>query len=151
MVAKIHSVHRESAKRSKLCRRTNFSARPCSCRPTFWRDPRHSPSTPRSSYKNIVARRFATPSLFLWTYGESNPDLFHAMEPFYRYTIGPSVSPILTFLEFPHNSIRRIHLHHVTVFKDLCRDFRADDARHPQFTRHDGRMRCKPARIRYDR
>ena len=27
----------------------------------------------------------------LWTYGESNPDLFHAMEPFYRYTIGPSM------------------------------------------------------------
>src|SRR5687768_2327463 len=25
----------------------------------------------------------------LWTYRESNPDLFHAMEPFYRYTIGP--------------------------------------------------------------
>ena len=25
-----------------------------------------------------------------WTYRESNPDLFHAMEPFYRYTIGPS-------------------------------------------------------------
>lgn len=27
-----------------------------------------------------------------WTYGESNPDLFHAMEPFYRYTIGPLVA-----------------------------------------------------------
>ncbi len=26
----------------------------------------------------------------MWTYRESNPDLFHAMEPFYRYTIGPS-------------------------------------------------------------
>ena len=25
----------------------------------------------------------------LWTYGESNPDLLHAMEAFYRYTIGP--------------------------------------------------------------
>jgi hypothetical protein len=25
-----------------------------------------------------------------WTHGESNPDLFHAMEPFYRYTMGPS-------------------------------------------------------------
>ena len=27
---------------------------------------------------------------FLWTHGESNPDLLHAMEPFYRYTMGPS-------------------------------------------------------------
>ena len=26
---------------------------------------------------------------FWWTYGESNPDLLHAMEAFYRYTIGP--------------------------------------------------------------
>ena len=25
----------------------------------------------------------------MWTHGESNPDLFHAMEPFYRYTMGP--------------------------------------------------------------
>src|SRR6185503_19608111 len=25
----------------------------------------------------------------LWTHGESNPDLFHAMESFYRYTMGP--------------------------------------------------------------
>ena len=24
-----------------------------------------------------------------WTYGESNPDLVHAMDAFYRYTIGP--------------------------------------------------------------
>ena len=24
-----------------------------------------------------------------WTYGESNPGLLHAMEPCYRYTIGP--------------------------------------------------------------
>jgi hypothetical protein len=27
---------------------------------------------------------------FVWTHGESNPDLFHAMESFYRYTMGPS-------------------------------------------------------------
>ena len=27
---------------------------------------------------------------YLWTYGESNPDLVHAMDAFYRYTIGPS-------------------------------------------------------------
>lgn len=26
----------------------------------------------------------------MWTYGESNPDLVHAMDAFYRYTIGPS-------------------------------------------------------------
>ena len=26
----------------------------------------------------------------MWTHGESNPDLFHAMELFYRYTMGPS-------------------------------------------------------------
>ena len=25
----------------------------------------------------------------MWTHGESNPDLFHAMELFYRYTMGP--------------------------------------------------------------
>ena len=25
----------------------------------------------------------------MWTYGESNPGLLHAMEPCYRYTIGP--------------------------------------------------------------
>ena len=25
----------------------------------------------------------------MWTYGESNPDLVHAMDAFYRYTIGP--------------------------------------------------------------
>lgn len=28
-------------------------------------------------------------SLCPWTHGESNPDLFHAMESFYRYTMGP--------------------------------------------------------------
>jgi hypothetical protein len=28
--------------------------------------------------------------MILWTYGESNPDLVHAMDAFYRYTIGPS-------------------------------------------------------------
>ena len=27
-----------------------------------------------------------------WTYGESNPDLVHAMDAFYRYTIGPYAS-----------------------------------------------------------
>lgn len=32
-------------------------------------------------------------TLFLWTYGESNPDLVHAMDAFYRYTIGPSEDP----------------------------------------------------------
>ncbi len=26
-----------------------------------------------------------------WTYGESNPDPLHAMEVFYRYTIGPVI------------------------------------------------------------
>lgn len=26
----------------------------------------------------------------LWTYGESNPALIHAMDAYYRYTIGPS-------------------------------------------------------------
>gem|GEM_PF-2330715 len=32
-------------------------------------------------------------SVFIpWTHGESDPDLFHAMEPFYRYTMGPSVA-----------------------------------------------------------
>jgi hypothetical protein len=41
------------------------------------------------SYKNILRKRYTFAALFLWTYGESNPDLFHAMEPFYRYTIGP--------------------------------------------------------------
>lgn len=25
----------------------------------------------------------------MWTHGESNPDLLHAMEAFYRYTMGP--------------------------------------------------------------
>ncbi len=34
-----------------------------------------------ASYKNIVAEYG---SLFLWTYGESNPDLVHAMDAFYR-------------------------------------------------------------------
>ncbi len=29
-----------------------------------------------------------------WTYGESNPDLLHAMEAFYRYTIGPGIFKI---------------------------------------------------------
>jgi hypothetical protein len=42
--------------------------------------------------------------LMLWTYGESNPDLFHAMEPFYRYTIGPynneRIAFILDFFEY---------------------------------------------------
>ena len=32
----------------------------------------------------------------LWTYGESNPDLVHAMDAFYRYTIGPYSSDILS-------------------------------------------------------
>jgi hypothetical protein len=26
----------------------------------------------------------------MWTHGESNPDLVHAMDAFYRYTMGPS-------------------------------------------------------------
>ena len=29
------------------------------------------------------------PFVHMWTYGESNPDLVHAMDAFYRYTIGP--------------------------------------------------------------
>ena len=33
-----------------------------------------------TSYKNIVV----FDSLFLWTYGESDPDLVHAMDAFYR-------------------------------------------------------------------
>lgn len=41
------------------------------------------------SYKIIVAKRCAFRSVILWTYGESNPDLVHAMDAFYRYTIGP--------------------------------------------------------------
>ncbi len=26
----------------------------------------------------------------LWTYGESDPELVHAMDVYYRYTIGPN-------------------------------------------------------------
>ncbi len=39
---------------------------------------------------------------FLWTHGESNPDLFHAMEPFYRYTMGPTENrnEYTTFISF---------------------------------------------------
>ena len=38
----------------------------------------------------IVEECYTSRSVILWTYGESNPDLLHAMEAFYRYTIGPS-------------------------------------------------------------
>ena len=40
-----------------------------------------------TSYKNIVVR-FAH-LLFLWTHGESNPGLVHAMDVCYHYTMGP--------------------------------------------------------------
>ena len=32
-----------------------------------------------------------------WTYGESNPDPLHAMEVFYRYTIGPNYNGLYPF------------------------------------------------------
>ena len=66
-----------------------------------------SPSTPRSPYKNIVGQHNVLSSLFLWTYGESNPDLFHAMEPFYRYTIGPRAAYTTKNYRFRTALIRR--------------------------------------------
>ena len=40
--------------------------------------------------KACILPLYYSPDYFTeWTYGESNPDLFHAMESFYRYTIGP--------------------------------------------------------------
>lgn len=46
----------------------------------------------------------------LWTHGESNPDLFHAMEPFYRYTMGPSVCRILAKFQLSHYSFLHFYL-----------------------------------------
>ena len=49
-----------------------------------------------SASLNFLLRRnrFNDLKSLLWTHRESNPDLFHAMEPFYRYTMGPSEEQI---------------------------------------------------------
>ena len=56
---------------------------------SYWKvaRPRLAPS---ASDLHIAKNLPQADFFFLWTYGESNPDLFHAMELFYRYTMGPS-------------------------------------------------------------
>src|SRR3989344_5631684 len=44
---------------------------------------------PQNAQRGFASRTKAPRAFLVWTYRESNPDLFHAMEPFYRYTIGP--------------------------------------------------------------
>ena len=39
--------------------------------------------------------------IFWWTHGESNPGLLHAMEPCYRYTMGPRRPDLASGLLFP--------------------------------------------------
>jgi hypothetical protein len=47
--------------------------------------------SPRNALKRIPVGRSISLRFMLWTYGESNPDLVHAMDAFYRYTIGPVI------------------------------------------------------------
>ena len=39
---------------------------------------------------SVSYETYSLRSLFLWTHGELNPDLVHAMDAFYRYTMGPN-------------------------------------------------------------